>query len=496
MILLWILLVPIIAGVLAWPAARISQTLPRVIALAAAIISLGLTFLAWFAGGGANPLAPGPWTAHLEWPWIPEIGVHFELAMDGLSFLLVALTFFIGVLAVLSSWREIREGVGFFHLNLSWILAGIAGVFLAMDLFLFYVAWEVMLVPMYFLIAIWGHERRLYAAVKFFIFTQLSGLLMLVAILALAFAHRAQTGTLTFRYADLLGTVLDPYVAMWVMLGFFIAFAVKLPMVPLHTWLADAHTEAPTAGSVILAALMLKTGGYGLLRFIFPLFPDSAREFAPIAMSLAVAGILYGAIQAFAQTDLKRLVAYTSVSHLGFVLLGAFAWNELALQGVVVTMIAHGLSTGALFITVGALQERMHTREMDRMSGLWATAPFLGGSAMVFTMASLGLPGLADFVGEFLVLLGTYPVTRVLAIFAAIGVLMNTLYGMKLIQRTFHGPNVHNWAFPDVTPREAFIAAVVIAALIWIGIYPVPIMDTFRPALQTLQLHAMTAMTR
>ena len=234
---------------------------------------------------------------------------------------------------MLASWTEIQEAVGFFHLNLLWVLAGIAGVFLAMDLFLFYFAWELMLVPMYFLIAIWGHERRVYAAVKFFLFTQLSGLLMLIAILALYFAHHTATGIFTFEYADLLGTPLSPHAALWIMLGFFVAFAVKLPMFPLHTWLPDAHTEAPTAGSVVLAGLLLKTGAYGLLRFVMPLFPAAARAFAPVAMVLAVIGILYGAILAFAQTDLKRLVAYTSVSHLGFVLLGIFAWNKLALQG-------------------------------------------------------------------------------------------------------------------------------------------------------------------
>jgi NADH-quinone oxidoreductase subunit M len=350
-----------------------------------------------------------------------------------------------------------------------------------MDLFLFYFAWELMLVPMYFLIAVWGHERRVYAAIKFFIFTQLSGLLMLVAILALFFAHHAQTGVFTFEYADLIGTRLGG-ASMWVMLGFFIAFAVKLPMFPFHPWLPDAHTEAPTAGSVILAALMLKTGGYGLIRFVLPLFPDDARAFAPVAMVLAVAGILYGAIVAFAQSDLKRLVAYTSVSHLGFVLLGVFAGNPIALRGAVVTMLAHGLSTGALFVVAGSLQHRLHTREMDRMGGIWSVAPNLSGAAMVATMASLGLPGLADFIGEFLVLTGTYQVSRPLAVVAAIGVLAGTFYGMKLIQQTFHGPNRNNLTLPDLAPHEALIFATMIAGLLWLGLYPRPALDIYNPA--------------
>ena len=309
------------------------------------------------------------WFEQVDWSWIPQFGIQFHLAMDGLSLLLLLLTFFLGIVSVLASWTEITKGVGFFHFNLLWILAGIIGVFLAVDLFLFYFAWELMLVPMYFLIAIWGHEHRVYAAMKFFLFTQLSGLLMLIAILALYFPASPRHRHLHVRVHGTAGHAARlRTAAMWIMLGFFIAFAVKLPMVPLHTWLPDAHTEAPTAGSVILAGLLLKTGAYGMIRFAVPLFPDAARAFAPVAMTLAVIGILYGAILAFAQTDLKRLVAYTSISHLGFVLLGIFAANTIALQGALMTMICHGISTGALFVVAGALQDRMHTREM----GAWA----------------------------------------------------------------------------------------------------------------------------
>ncbi len=274
---------------------------------------------------------------------------------------------------------------------------------------------------------------------------------------------------------------------MWIMLGFFIAFAVKLPMFPLHPWLPDAHTEAPTAGSVILAGLMLKTGGYGLLRFVVPLFPGAARDFAPVAMILAVAGILYGAILAFAQTNLKRLVAYTSVSHLGFVLLGVFAWNQLALQGAIVTMICHGISTGALFIIVGALQERMHTRELDRMGGLWATMPRLSGAALFFALASLGLPGMGDFVGEFLVLLGAYRINVVLTAFATAGVLAATLYGLRLVARAFHGPNIHGWRLADLSGREGIVMGAMMAVLLWIGLYPQTVLNTFSPAMATIQ---------
>ena len=483
MILLCLIVIPLLAGVLAWAVARWNTSACRWIALIAVLADFVLTLLLWIVNAHHSFTT---WFAQADWNWIPEFGIRFHLAVDGLSLLLLMLTFFLGVLSVVASWREITSAVGFFHLNLLWILAGIAGVFLAVNLFLFYFAWELMLVPMYFLIAIWGHENRIYAAVKFFIFTQLSGLLMLIAILALFFLHHNATGVYTFEYQDLLGTAMAPGTEMWLMLGFFIAFAVKLPVIVVHTWLPDAHTEAPTAGSVILAGLLLKTGAYGMLRFVLPLFPHAAQAFAPVAMALGVAGILYGALLAFGQSDLKRLVAYTSVSHLGFVLLGIFVWNDLALQGALMTMICHGISTGALFILVGALQDRIHTREMDQMGGIWSTAPRLSGAALFFALASLGLPGLGDFVGEFLVLLGTYRRSVLLAALATIGVLFATFYALRLVQRAFQGPNTHDWRIHDLVPREGIAMALMIAALLWLGLYPRPVLDTFQPVMVRL----------
>lgn len=499
MILLCFIAILFVAGILAWLAARWSAAAARWIGLAATAADFIIGLIVWLRHYGELSLLPhNRWIEQLDWNWIPRFGIHFHLAMDGLSLLLMMLTFFLGIVSVLVSWNEIQERIGFFHLNLLWVLAGITGVFLALDLFLFYFAWELMLVPMYFLIALWGHERRQYASVKFFIFTQLSGLLMLIAILALYFTHHAATGVYTFEYEQLLGTPLSSAAALWMMLGFFVAFAVKLPVVPVHTWLPDAHTEAPTAGSVVLAGLLLKTGAYGLLRFVVPLFPGAARQFAPIAMILAVIGILYGGLLAFGQSDFKRLVAYTSVSHLGFVLLGIFAWNQLALEGALVTMIAHGISTGALFVIAGLLQERMHTREMGRMSGLWSTVPRLSGAALFFALGSLGLPGLGDFVGEFLVLLGTYRVSLILTIFATIGVLIATFYALRLVQRAFHGPNSHDWKLADMNKREAFILTSMIVVLLWIGLYPLPLLNTFRPAMERLQqaANSMAALRR
>jgi NADH-quinone oxidoreductase subunit M len=399
MILIWLIGILLIAGALAWLTARLSEQLSRWISLVAIALDFLLAARIWIgrASRGTNP-----WLDELDWSWIPSFGIHFHLALDGLSLLLLMLTFFLGIVAVLASWTEIRERVGFFHFNLMWVLAGIAGVFLAVDLFLFYFAWELMLVPMYFLIVIWGHERRVYAGVKFFLFTQCSGLLMLIAILALCFIHYRSTGIYTFEYSELLGTQFSGGAELWIMLGFFGAFAVKLPVVPLHTWLPDAHTEAPTTGSIILAGLLLKTGAYGMLRFVIPLFPRAAHEFTPVALALGAIGIVYGSVMAFSQTDLKRLVAYTSVSHLGFVLLGIFSWNPLALQGAIMTMICHGLSTGGLFVMVGGLQERMHTRDLDRMGGLWSVVPRMSGLRSSSVWRRSGCRGWAISLGSFL----------------------------------------------------------------------------------------------
>ncbi|HCI88858.1 MAG TPA: NADH-quinone oxidoreductase subunit M, partial [Gammaproteobacteria bacterium] len=299
----------------------------------------------------------------------------FYFAADGLSILLLMLTAFLGVIAIGAAWGEIKERSGFFYFNLLWTLAGVLGVFTALDLFLFFFFWEVMLIPMYLIIAIWGHENKHYAAMKFFIFTQVTGMLMLISILVLAYLHYVQKGSLSFNYHDLLTVSTSGSIGMWMMLGFFLSFATKLPSVPFHSWLPDAHSQAPTAGSVILAGILLKTGAYGLIRFTVPLFPEASMAFAPYAMALAAISILYCAKVAFAQTDIKRLIAYTSVSHMGFVTLGIYAWNEQALQGAIMTMLAHGLSAAALFMLAGGLQHRIHTRDMSQMGGFWARVP-------------------------------------------------------------------------------------------------------------------------
>ena len=481
MTLLWIVLIPAIGGVLAGFAGRAGRDVPRGIALATLILT---GFMLWMAAAGGGHVAlPDGWDWMRVWKvsWIPQLGIHLEFGLDGLSLVLCALTVLLGIMAVVTSWTEIQERSGFFHFNLLWSLAGVFGVFLALDLFLFFFFWELMLVPMYFLIAIWGHERRTYAAIKFFIFTQASGLLMLAAILGLAYAHYASTGVFTFDYFALLHTPLGGSLSFWLMLGFFLAFAVKLPAFPFHTWLPDAHTEAPTAGSVILAGVLLKTGAYGLLRFAVPLFPSASAAFAPIAMGLGVLGILYGAMLAFAQTDLKRLVAYSSVSHLGFVLLAVYALNRIAFQGAVMQMLAHGLSTGALFMLVGSLQQRLHTREMADMGGFWGSAPRMASIALFFAMASLGLPGLGNFVGEFLSLLGTYQRNHAYAAVAVVGLVTAVIYSLWLIQKTFHGPARDAEPLTDFSGRELGASVVLAALLVWLGLFPQTLFDIAKP---------------
>jgi NADH-quinone oxidoreductase subunit M len=476
MILLWLILIPLIGGIVSLLASRRNANASRWVALVAISLDLLLTLTLW-AGEPRQR-----WLREFDHSWIPQFGIRFHLAVDGLSLALLLLTFFLGVMSVLASWTEIQDRVGFFHFNLLWVLAGITGVFLALDLFLFYLFWELMLVPMYFLIGIWGHGRKIYAAIKFFLFTQLSGLLMLAAIVTLAILYQHNTGAYSFDYESLLNFPLSPGVARLLMLGFFAAFAVKLPAVPVHTWLPDAHTEAPTAGSVILAGLLLKTGAYGLIRFVLPLFPGTSHEFAPAMMTLGVIGVLYGAFMAVAQPDLKRLVAYTSVSHMGFVLIGIFAGNQTALTGAFIQMISHGISTGALFILAGALQERMHTREIARMGGLWETMPAFSGAGLFFVMASVGLPGLGDFVGEFLVLLGAYQANIGITAVAALGIIAATLYGLKISGQVFQGPNRHHWRLPDLFPREWVIVGSMMASLLWLGLYPRSFIHIFQTA--------------
>lgn len=496
MILIWLFVLPFIGGFLCWQIERFGRGFPRWVALGTMFLVLGLTLQLWLDGDYSLTLlgSKHQWVREVQLPWIPRFGISFHLALDGLSLILVALTGLLGIMAIACSWREVQRNVGFFHLNLLWNLGGVIGVFLAMDLFLFFFFWEMMLVPMYFLIALWGHNApggkgRVYAATKFFIFTQASGLLMLLSILGLVFVHYSATGEISFDYPKLLHTPMSSTMEWWLMLGFFVAFAVKLPVVPIHSWLPDAHSQAPTAGSVDLAGILLKTAAYGLLRFGLPLFPHASAQFAPIAMWLGVLGIIYGAILAYAQNDVKRLVAYTSISHMGFVLVGIYAGTEQALQGAVINMLAHGISAGALFILCGEIYERLHTRDMREMGGLWTRFPFLPPIALFFAAASLGLPGLANFVGEFLILLGTWPVKPVVTVFAASGLILAAVYALIFVQRAFYGPVPGHEAKPlaDLNRRELATMLSLMALLVLFGLYPQPVFDLSKAPMDAVQ---------
>jgi len=504
MILPWLILIPFIGGLLCWLGERFGTTLPRWIALLT--MSLLLLLGLWLWASGDFTLAPAPatdpvWTSEFRVTWIERFGIDLHLALDGLSVLMVVLTGLLGVLSVLCSWKEIQQKVGFFHLNLMWILGGVVGVFLAVDLFLFFFFWEMMLVPMYFLIALWGHSgstgsTRISAATKFFIFTQASGLIMLVAILGLVFVHYSQTGVFTFNYADLLKTELAPGTEYLLMLGFFVSFAVKFPVVPVHSWLPDAHAQAPTAGSVDLAGILLKTAAYGLLRFALPLFPNASAEFAPVAMSLGVFAIVYGALLSFAQTDIKRLVAYSSVSHMGFILIAIYSGSQIALQGAVVQMIAHGLSSAALFILCGQLYERLHTRDMRQMGGIWGRMPWLPAVSLFFAAAALGLPGTGNFVGEFLVLIGTFPHAPAFTVLAATGLVFGSVYSLIMIHRAYFGPATAEGALSGLNGRELGMVLGLAGLLILLGIYPQPVLDTSAASMQGVQQWLGTSITQ
>jgi len=424
-----------------------------------------------------------------RYSWIPQFGISYHVGIDGISLFVVLLTTILISLSLFySAGGDIEVRPREFCFMMLVLETGLLGTLLAIDLFLFYAFWEVMLVPMYLLIGIWGHGRKIYATFKFVLFTMLGSLLMLVAILYLAGAARTQLGHLTFDLPDLYNLNFSHREARWLFAGFAIAFAIKVPLWPVHTWLPDAHTEAPTAGSVILAGVMLKLGTYGFLRFAIPLFPEVAIEAAPLFMALAVIGIIYGAMLAMIQPDLKRLVAYSSVSHLGFVMLGIFAFDHQSVDGAVYQMLNHGVSTGGLFLLVGMMYLRRHTREISEFGGLWKVVPTYSAIFMVVMLSSIGLPGLNGFVGEFLILLGTFLHSNLAAIFAVSGLILGALYMMWAYERVMWGPltNAVNQTLKDLTPREIAVMVPLIALMLYMGLFPRPLLERIEPSVDVV----------
>jgi NADH-quinone oxidoreductase subunit M len=494
MILFSIILVLLAGSLLSWMSAGWHRKAPYFIALIVLLIDLALA-IKLLAGEQSS----GYWFQEIMRPWIEEWGIQLHLRVDGLSIWLLILTFFIGLISVLCGDEEINERRGFYYFNLLLTLTGVAGVFMAYDLFLFYFFWEMMIVPMFCLIIMWGSENRRYAAYKFFIFTQAGGLCMLISILALYFINYNQTGSYSFDYLDWLKISLSLTAQKWLLAGFLAAFLVKLPAVVLHTWLPDAHGEAPTAGSVILAGLLLKTGAYGLLRLVLPLFPDAVQQWSQTMMIWGMLGIVYGAFLSFAQTDLKRLIAYTSVSHMGFVLLGVFSQNTLAQQGVIMQLLAHGFSTGALFVLAGYLKHRLHHRDLLQMGGFWQDAPVMGFFSLLFVLASLGLPGMANFIAEFLILIGSFQTSRWITVLAATGLVFSAVYSLRIMQKIFFGKKESSVPLTDFKWKESLVMTLLVLPLIFLGLHPKPVMKSAEPVLNEWEqkgaIHEQTTST-
>jgi NADH-quinone oxidoreductase subunit M len=471
-------------------------------------LTLGITalnFLISLVLMGRGAIAAEGFSFEQNVPWIPAIGTNYHIGIDGLSVWLVLLTTFIMPIAVISTWHAVEKHQLAFYAFMLVLESAMIGVFVSLDLLVFYLFFEASLVPMFFLIGIWGGANRIYATVKFFIYTALGSLLMLVAIIALFYLHLQATGVGTFDYVTLLGAITSgqmsfsgesAYIGTLLFLAFALAFSIKVPVFPFHTWLPDAHTEAPTAGSVILAAILLKMGTYGLMRFNFTLFPEASREMAWIFIILAIIGITYGALVAMVQPDIKRLVAYSSVAHMGFVVLGMFSFTELGMQGALYTMLAHGVTTGALFLLVGFIYERRHTREISEYGGLSNVMPIYATVFVITTMASIGLPFLNGFVGEFLIMIGMWSSTilsgswnHIATMAAGTGVIFAAVYLLWMVQRVFFGKvtNDKNLSLKDLSLREIGIMVPLLFLMVFMGVYPKPILDTSKASVAAIQ---------
>jgi NADH-quinone oxidoreductase subunit M len=470
--------------------------LHRWLALLVSLVVLGLSCFIWTGFDPNQPVNQTMFQMQDKLPWIAELGVSYHIGIDGISLLLVLLTTLLVPVVFLASWTQITEHVKGYHISMLLLTTGMLGAFVALDLLLFYVFWELMLIPMYFIIGVWGGPRRIYAAVKFFLFTMVGSVLMLIAILYLVWHHAKVTGEASFAYLDILTTA--PQIPMGetfftsapllLFAAFALAFAIKVPMFPFHTWLPDAHVEAPTGGSIILAGVLLKLGTYGFLRFNMPFFPQAWSYFVPLILVLSVIGIIYGAFVALVQPDIKKLVAYSSVSHLGFVMLGIAAGTVASTQGAILQMVNHGLSTGALFLLVGVLYERRHTRMIADYGGIAKVVPVYTGVFMIVTLSSIGLPGLNGFIGEFLILAGSWEKYPVAVVGGGLGIIFGAVYMLWMVQRVFWNPltNEENLEIEDINWRELLAVAPLLVLIVWIGIHPTTFLEPMEVAVRSL----------
>lgn len=500
MLLLLIVCIPFVCGLLCWQFERIHVWAPQWIALFSMSVMLIIILFLWnteyyvlsnnFLEHGSFPR----WTLECVYPWIPRFGISVHFALDGLSLLMIMLSAFLGFIAILCSWYGIKKYQGYFYFNILWIIGGSVGVFLSIDMFLFFFFWEITLIPMYFLVSCWGHQEFsrkdcINVANKFFIYSQCSGLLMIISIIALAFINYRINGVWSFDYQDLLCTKLSKNIEFLLMLGFFTAFAIKIPIVPLHTWMPDLHSKTPTAGSVDLVGILLKTAAYGFFRFVLPLFPIASKSFAPVAMCLGILSIFYGACMAVMQIDIKRLIAYASISHMGFVLFAIYSVNQLSYQGAVMQMITHSISMSGMFILCGQLYERLHTRDMRLIGGLWGSMNLIPAFFLCFSISMLGLPGTGNFIGEVIIFLGSFQIAPISTIVAVFGVLFASIYSLIAVQRICYGSNkilIFDKLFTNVSLREKFIVTILLLCVFYLGIFPQLVLNTSYMTVDTI----------
>lgn len=493
MSLVYILLLPLVGGVLAAVIARRSRVWSHAVIMIAVVsmgvlvgIDIGTSGTAMVPASGSTGASGGSlrYLVEVNAAWIPSLGISFHLGADGLAFVMLALTVVLGIISLVASWRTAREHEAFYLLSIGLVISGVTGVFIAADLILFFLFWELMIVPMYFLISAWGGAGRERSSMKFFLFTQASGLLMLLSMIGLYLAHGSSTGAYTFDLVSLSGWApgaASAVPAVLIFIGFVIAFGVKLAVVPAHAWAPDAYAEAPTAGSILLSGLLLKSGAYGLLRFSIALFPAQARQIAPAMLIFGVITILYGGMLAIRQTDIKRIIAYSSIGHMGFIILGLFSWTSLGYTGAIVMILSHGFTTSALFFVTGALEDRVGTRDIDRMGGLRKVVPRLAGIGTAFLVFALALPGTGNFLAEFLVLTGTFQVSIPIAVLGVVGSILSVVYALRAVHRMFDGAPKGDGEAEDLRGHETVALAALAVLVIWIGLLPGPVIKAAAP---------------